>query len=174
MGSNKALLRCSGTTLVQHVSNQVRKAAGSAGVVGQSEYLAELELDVFEDLFPGEGPLGGIITSLTYSTAEWNLIVACDMPAVTADQLSQLLNTARGLDCDAAIPISDDGQAHPLCGVYHRRALPRLRAAWATGTRSVVAALRTIRTEYVPFPDTVGLMNVNTPADWDAFRSTIR
>ncbi len=143
-------------------------------MVGGSESLAGLDLDVVGDLFPNEGPLGGIITALTYSAAEWNLIVACDMPAVTADQLSQLLNTAGGLDCDAAIPISVDGQTHPLCGVYRRRALPGLQAAWAAGTRSVVAALRTIHTEYVPFADTFGLMNVNTPADWDAFRSTIR
>jgi molybdenum cofactor guanylyltransferase len=174
MGSNKALLRCSETTLVQHVSNQVSRAAGSVCVVGPGEALTGLGLEIIEDLFPGHGPLGGIITALTHSTAEWNLIVACDMPRVTAEQLAGLLDTARTLDRDAVIPVSPDGQEHPLCGVYSRRSLPGLTAAWAGGTRSVVGALRNIRTEYLPFADISAFMNVNTPADWDAFRSTIR
>jgi molybdopterin-guanine dinucleotide biosynthesis protein A len=174
MGSNKALLPWLGTTLVEHVSNQVRLAVGSAHVVGGSDTLAGLGLSVIDDLFPGEGPLGGIITALTNSPAEWNLIVACDMPAVTAGELARLLETAGRLDCDAAIPKSADEREHPLCGVYRRQALPKLRDAWERGTRSVVAALGAIRTAYVPVEDARGLTNVNTPADWDALRSTIR
>jgi molybdenum cofactor guanylyltransferase len=170
MGSNKALLRCSETTLVEHVSNQVRRAAGSVHVVGDGSKLGGVSLDIIEDLFPGEGPLGGIITALTYTTAEWNLVVACDMPAVSPEWLAQLLHTASATGRDAFVPVSPDGQEHPLCGVYRATALRGLRNAWDAGTRSAIRALGSIQTAYMPTGNTLPLINVNTPAEWDHFR----
>jgi molybdopterin-guanine dinucleotide biosynthesis protein A len=173
MGSDKALLRTSETTLLEHVSNQVRAAAGSVHVVGRTGPLPAVGIDVIEDLFPREGPFGGIITALTHSTAEWNLIVACDMPAVTAAFLKDLLKAAGRGSSVALVPVDENGRPHPLCAVYHSSAVEAFRVAWTQGVRSAVGALRSVRTEYRRYSDTEALTNVNTPADWDAFRSTI-
>src|SRR5688500_11675976 len=94
MGRSKALLPFRGATLIEHVVNQVAIVATPVRVVGSPEALRGMSLDILEDLFPGEGPLGGIVTSLTYSRAALNLIVACDMPSVTSEWLGELLNAA--------------------------------------------------------------------------------
>ena len=61
--------------------------------------------------------------------AEWNLIVACDMPGLSGVALAALMSEAgKTLDADVLIP-DCGGSAQPLCAVYHRRALATIRQA---------------------------------------------
>jgi len=168
MGTNKALLPFGGTTLVQHVSNQVAEATRHVYVIGPREHLGDLKVPVIDDLFPGEGPLGAIVTALTFSFTEWNLVVACDMPSVTSEMLRTLFHHAVQSECDALVPATSDGRRHPLCAVYRTTALPGLRAAWSGGLRRVYDALDRIRTEYLPCGRRA-VTNVNTPAEWEAY-----
>src|SRR5689334_10760354 len=81
---------CRGTTLVQHVAREVALAAGSAVLVGSPVLYGALEFRVTPDCYPGEGPLGGILTALCDTAADWNAVVACDMPGVAAPFLRML------------------------------------------------------------------------------------
>src|SRR5438132_12062068 len=94
MGRDKAGLPYQGGTLAGAVARAVEAAAGSAILVGNPG------LGGIPDLYPGEGPLGGILTALNHTTTEWNLIVACDMPELTSSFLSGLLAQAETAACD--------------------------------------------------------------------------
>src|SRR5271157_6037661 len=100
MGSDKALLRYRGATLVQAVAEAVSQAAGRPLLVGSRVRYGGLGYEVIPDLYPGEGPLGGVLTALQNSSAEWNLIVACDMPELTGEFLGGLMEAAEGRDCE--------------------------------------------------------------------------
>ena len=59
---------------------------------------------VIPDLIPDAGPLGGVYTALSQSPADWNLMVACDMPEVTVDLLEDLFAAAEGSHADCVVP----------------------------------------------------------------------
>jgi molybdenum cofactor guanylyltransferase len=144
MGRNKALLPFRGGVLIESVAGIVRQAAGEAILVGDPNLYAALGFTVVPDLYPGEGPLGGILTALRHSGASWNLMVACDMPDLTVDFLNDLFARAEGSGADALLPAGPSGRLEPLCAVYHSRSRPALL--------DVAEAAR--------------FHNVNTPEDW--------
>src|SRR5271170_8361327 len=90
MGRDKALLELNGVVLIVRAADLVESVTGACAVVGDSVRLEGLSLRVIADDFPGAGPLGGIATALRTSNAGWNLIVACDLPYLTAAWLKHL------------------------------------------------------------------------------------
>jgi len=164
MGRDKASLPFRGGTLADAVSHAVREAAGSAVFVGNPPL-------GIPDLFPGEGPLGGILTALHHSEAEWNLIVACDMPEITADVLRQLLDRAeaatggRAAGCDALLPCHE-GKPEPLCAVYRLGARDTMERHFNSGVRKVTAALDGLTVVRLEIAEVRAFQNVNTPRDW--------
>jgi molybdenum cofactor guanylyltransferase len=167
MGRDKALLPFDGATLLEQIAARVRAAAGSVTLIGSPERYAGLGLPVAADLIEGCGPIGGVYTALKISQAPWNLIVACDMPAVTTGFLAGLLEAARDTDAECLAPETGAGR-HPLCAVYHRRALMALQCAIDHKSFKMHDLLSSIRTVSWPAADASLLENVNTPVEWGA------
>src|SRR5215471_2768618 len=94
MGRDKALLEIEGSRLICRVAEAVAGAAGSVTIVGDPEKYGSLGYPVCEDVFRGCGPLAGVHAALAASVADWNLLVACDMPDVEPGFLTELLEQA--------------------------------------------------------------------------------
>lgn len=163
MGRHKALIPWQGSTLLETVATRVFEAAGSVTVIGPPERYPSIPLQVVADLRPGLGPLAGIESALEQTTAEWNLILACDMPFVTAAFMRELLEKAERLNPDCLVPFA--GRLQPLCAVYHRRCLEPFRRALDGGTRSMIDALATVVLMRHPVNEGALFANLNTPAD---------
>jgi molybdenum cofactor guanylyltransferase len=131
--------------------------------------LADLGLDIVADR-DDTGALGALWTALDAASTELVVVVAGDMPFLTADFVRALLHAAAGHD--AAVPRTADGW-HPLAAVYRRSAGPTLRAALDAGERRVVAAVTALDCAVLDDgvlaaldPDGTLLCNVNTPDDY--------
>jgi len=166
MGRNKALLPWKGTPLAALAASKVMAAAGSAALVGPPEALAGLGYEVIADLYPGQGPLGGVITALRASQADWNLILACDMPLVPVDFLHALLAAAEssGVSCLAAC--SAPGRLEPLCAVWRREILSDLEELFHNGVRKMETALEAAGAAALSADEPQWFWNLNTPEDW--------
>ena len=160
MGRDKARLPFRGGDLVSAVAAAVARAAGNVTLVGHRE------LPAIPDRYPGEGPLGGILTALHHTSADWNLIVACDMPDVSDAFLGELVAQAMQSRANVLLPCGPDGLPQPLCAVYHRRALAALEDHFVRGVRKVTAALEGIAVERLAVAELSHFQNVNTPEDW--------
>ncbi len=169
MGRDKAFLPFRGDALGAWVARAVARAAGHAVLVGDPKLYSALGFPVIPDLYAGEGPLGGILTALADTTAEWNLVTACDMPGIAPGFLGRLFETARNGGADAVVPIGPSGRLEPLCAVYHRRSLWALEAAFARGVRKIAEGLEDLRTVLLPATEVSPFQNVNTPSEWLAY-----
>jgi molybdenum cofactor guanylyltransferase len=163
MGRDKARLPYRGADLVSVVAREVARAAGNVTLVGHPD------LPAIPDRYPGEGPLGGILTALHHTSADWNLIVACDMPEISGEFLSGLVAHAMRSPAGILLPCSPDGLPEPLCAVYRRSILPALEDHFARGTRKVTAAFAGIDVERLAVAELSLFQNVNTPEDWAAY-----
>jgi len=173
MGRDKALLELEGVALIVRTARLVESVAERCAIVGDTVRLEGLELRVIEDEFPGAGPLGGIATALRSSEAEWNLIVACDLPYLTREWLEFLIGHGMQSDADAVLPMNERG-AEPLCAMYQKRAESAIRAALDRGVRKVTDGLAEVRIKFIEPRewkgfDSDGLLfkNMNSPADYE-------
>ncbi len=170
-GVNKADLRIGGRRIVERQLEALRQAADPVFIVsGNHREFDDLGIGVVADLVDGAGSLGGIYTALSSSPRDRTIIVACDMPYLTA-ALMQLL--VRASDADVVIPRSEKG-LQPLCAVWSARALEPIRRRVHDKKLKVLSVLEELRVEEIgpevlASCDPHGLLfvNVNTPHDYE-------
>jgi molybdopterin-guanine dinucleotide biosynthesis protein A len=166
MGRDKALLPYQGTTLVAHIAARVAAAAGCVTLVGSSGRYRDLPYATIDDLRPGSGPAGGLEAALHASKAEWNLLVACDMPRLTAGFLRNLFEAAETSGERCLVPVSPSGRLEPLCAVYRRDCAAGVSDALARGIRKMTAVVAALGAVHWPVDEGVWFENLNTPGDW--------
>jgi molybdopterin-guanine dinucleotide biosynthesis protein A len=179
MHADKGLLEIAGVPMIVRAARLVESVVvAPAVVVGTPEKYRGLGLRAMADDWPGCGPLGGIATALRASSAEWNLIVACDLPYLTRVWLEYLLQRARDSAEEAVVAMNPTAAnkrgAEPLCAMYHKGSEPAIRRTLERGVRKVTDGLAELRVEMIEPAkwkgfDSDGLLfkNVNTPADYE-------
>jgi molybdopterin-guanine dinucleotide biosynthesis protein A len=126
-----------------------------------------LGLPVIPDRFPGVGPLAGIEAALNATNVEWNLLVACDMPALDASVLEELFVASEG--ADGAVPSYGDGRIEHLSAVLHARCHAAVLAALEVGVFKVSDVLARLKLRYVPVSNPDTFANLNTPEDLERY-----
>ena len=180
-GLDKALAKLEGQSMLERMGNLLRGTTEKISVVappGRYTGLGQLSLTMN---WPGEGPLGGIISALMDARAQnhlhtWCLIVGCDMPFLTNEWLAYLVERALASGAAVVAPRSTLG-LEPLCACWHTRATGKLQYALGDGVRKVTEAMKRIEMEVVDENDwkrfdKAGRLfwNMNTPADYEEAR----
>ncbi|HEX8764691.1 MAG TPA: molybdenum cofactor guanylyltransferase [Candidatus Acidoferrum sp.] len=180
-GFDKARAQLNGETMLGRMCALLKDATGSVGVVAPFGRYAELGERIVEDRWPGEGPLGGIITALMDARAQdhqlaWCLVVGCDMPFLTAELLRYLRDRALASSAAVVTPQSANG-LEPLCSCWHTNATGKLQYAFEDGIRKVTEAMKRVSMEVVDerewarFDKSGRLFwNMNTPAEYEEAR----
>jgi len=173
-GVNKGTLPLGDLPIVDRQLEALRAVASIVFVVGpDSPAWSARGLTVVPDEQPGMGPLGGIYTAIVRSPCERTLVVACDMPFLSADVLGRLASVE---DADLVIPRSARGH-EPLCAIYTRACLPDIRARMARGALQAGQLPQGVRIAELG-PEMLGMdervfVNVNTPHDYERAKGLI-
>ena len=177
-GRDKALVEFGGQSMLARTIELMQHATKKIRIVGSPEKYAEFGIKIIGDRWPGEGPLGGIITALEDAAenaekSRWSLMVSCDMPFLTEDWLKFLAERAARSRAQVVLPHSASGP-EPLCACYRTDAASALRAAFETGVRKITDALKHVSTEVLDETDwkrfdSAGRLfwNINTSADYE-------
>lgn len=118
------------------------------------------------DEHPDEGPLGGIITALRWSPHDLVVVIACDMPFLTAEPIAGLISAARSSPEVAGVLVELDGRAQPLTAIWRRSlALEVLSTAFATGERAPRRLLDALPIATITCADPDALIDLDSPTD---------
>ena len=165
MGADKAEVSVGGRPMARVVADALA-AGGCHSVVAVGGAALSHGLPVVDDVAPGEGPLGAVLSVLESVVAAADtgpvLVVSCDLPMLDAPTVSLLLDRAALGDADLVVATTD--RLQPLVAVWSVGALGVVRHQFAAGERSIRRVVPLLDVALVPVrPDAV--RNVNTPAD---------
>jgi molybdopterin-guanine dinucleotide biosynthesis protein A len=180
MGQEKGLLEFGGEPLIVRTARLIEPLVTEVTVVGSPERYGALGPRAIADQNLGgrEGkeamrvPLVGIATALSATKVPWNLILACDLPYLTAEWLDWLVGRAVDSDAQIVMPRTSGG-FEPLAAVYRRECAAPIVAALERGVRKVTDAMAEFRMECLSEsewnkhdPESRVLRNMNTPSDY--------
>ena len=168
-GRDKSALIVGDRTILERQIAELTTIAGEILIVGGRRESVE-GARLVSDLVPGCGPLGGLHTALSESQGEATIVIACDMPYVSAPFLGHLLSLTDG--ADAVVPRTEHGY-HPLCAAYTRACLAPAAARLADGRLKMLDLFEDVRVRVVAVDeiDLFGdhdrlLANVNSPIEY--------
>jgi len=172
-GRDKSALRIGAVSILEHQLGVLRDLTPHILVIGHRAQNPSPGVRGVPDRVAG-GALGGLYTALVEAPTEQVLVIACDMPFVSAPFLTALARLGAG--ADAVVPCDARGR-HPLCASYQRRIADHIRQQLADGVRRIGEALADLHVremgldELAPFDEDGRLLtNVNTYDDYDRAR----
>lgn len=116
MGAEKGLQELCGKPLIHYAIEALSGLCNTIIISSSSDVFNPLGYKVVADVFPGIGPMGGIYSTLKQSNTEENLVLSCDLPFVSAELMSFILENSKGYE--VAVPWLGDQHYEPLCGYY--------------------------------------------------------
>jgi molybdopterin-guanine dinucleotide biosynthesis protein A len=184
-GRDKSALVIGGRTILERQIEVLLEVAGDLMIVG-GPHRPDLPAVIRQvpDSVPGCGPLGGLHTALSAAREKAAVVLACDMPYVTAPLLNYLLaalNVAGGSnpaqEVDIVVPKTERGY-HPLCAVYTSACLEPAARRLADGRLKLTGLFDDVRVRVVTGesltmfgdPDRL-LVNVNTSIEYRAIEA---
>jgi molybdopterin-guanine dinucleotide biosynthesis protein A len=167
-GRDKASALLLGRPMLDWVCSAVAAVCGRVLVVapeGRALPAVQAIVERIDDAFPGEGPLGGLISGFR-ALGSGNLVaVGCDVPLLERQDLEAVAAALEGHD--AAWPVVA-GRPQPLAAAYDlERCLPKLEALFASGERRLLALRDSlvIRDVAIHPAREMAFRSVNTRAD---------
>ena len=168
MGRDKALLERGGQSQLAYIANLLEDHVDRVFVSTREDQKDEPERRRFDqvvDHYEDMGPLAGILSAMEdYPEADW-LVVACDLPNISAATLRELLDNRSSQHAFTAYTSSHDGLPEPLCAFYPARSLALLRRFADDGIHCPRKILIRSDTHLLEQSDPASLDNVNTPHD---------
>ena len=171
-GADKASLTVGRARIIDRQLAALSAVADDIRIVGHDPArYAGLGVRVIPDAIADAGPLGGIYSALLDAAHDRVLVIACDLPFVTAGLLARLVDESRiAGGADAVVPRSARG-LEPLCALYLTRCAAAARDRIGRGALQVTGLLDAVRTRILepdalaPYDEGALFENVNTPHD---------
>ena len=177
MGRDKTLENISNRSLLQLVVDSLSGydceiIIATAANKPLQQHIDYPKLRIVSDIYPDKGPLGGIYIGLTASNSFYNLVVAGDMPFLSAELLRYMIELSHGFD--AVVPRSGEGMVNPLHAIYSKNCLGNMKTQLERNQLEVCSVLNTLHVRYVERaecqrfdPQLLTFFNINCQADLD-------
>jgi molybdopterin-guanine dinucleotide biosynthesis protein A len=170
MHRNKAILTCprlGSADLVSHACQQLKSVINNNYFLANSRRGCPTDFKFIADQNPAGGPLQALQEFLPRCETEFLLVMPLDMPLVTSEQLSSVVDYVNLSPATSYFCLNSDGQAcFPL--VINENNFAELQELT---TDKMFDAMRQIGAQALPesVVSAASLININTPQHWREF-----
>lgn len=187
-GQDKCLIRLANKPLILHVVDRISALVDEIAVVVGSSSQEEMfsaslksKFKVLVDKLNVQSPLVGVLTGFENLSADYSLLLPCDMPFISRQIATLLLDLCVGKG--ATIPRWPNGYIEPLQSTYHvKSAINAAQKALGEGKLNLASMIDNISgVRYVSTlvlqqfdPKLLTFFNVNTPADFKRAESMLK
>ena len=173
MGENKAFIEIEGAPIIHKIYNLFKELFREIMIVtNQKELFLNFESNIYSDLLPNKGPLGGLYTGIFFSTFNYSFCVACDMPFIKKPLVQYLMGYIQDADdVDVIVPRTKDG-LQPLHAIYSKNCLEPIKKIIDQGKYKIIDIYDMVKVKIIQENDFISFdplsesfINVNTPTE---------
>ncbi len=173
MGEDKGLLLLNGVPMVQHLIHLFEELKIPTIIIANNSEYKQFNLPIFNDIVEEKGPAGGILTGLTHSPTEKNIIVSCDSPFVTKELILFLIKSHQ--ENQVTIPFYQN-RIHPLIGIYEKSARRIIQSCIERKQLKIRFILEELNTRQIEIPEHIAqngksLTNINTKEELNQLKN---
>ena len=173
-GHDKVLERFGNISLLEKVISHIEPISREIIIVTAKERnFAQLanrpKIRLINDIFPGQGSLGGIYTGLVKSESFYNLVVAADMPFLNESLLRYMIKVANGYDF--VLPRVNKWY-EPLHAIYSRNCIDPINTILEQNKKVIVELFNYVKVRFIEAeeidrfdPKHLSFFNINTRED---------
>ena len=182
-GHDKILERIGNTNLLEKVISLVDPISKNIIIVTAKEraltrIAKHPKVKIVNDIFPGQGSLGGIYTGLVKSDSFYNLVVAADMPFLNESLLRYMIKVADGYD----FVLPRVGKWYePLHAIYSKNCINPINSILEKGKKVIVELFDYVKVKFIEVkeidrfdPKHLSFFNINTKEDLEIAKSIAR
>ena len=164
MGIPKGEMDFLGRPLIERAIDALIEAGASEVIiVGGKPFVSNAEgVRSVEDVYPDEGPLGGLITGLLNARMEQAVVLSNDLMSIDGSTIRRILDF--GQLADLAIPMAG-GVPQVLTALWKVSCLKVLESAFKSGSRSLKSVLGNFDVVEILELDDAKFVNANTQSD---------
>jgi molybdopterin-guanine dinucleotide biosynthesis protein A len=172
MGTDKALVLYKNKPMLQRVYQVAASCTEQVYVLTpwkeRYQNILPSDCNYILETQPGKGPVNGLSEGLTRISADWILLLACDLPLLDVEIIQSWINKLAQIPTStlALVPRRADIW-EPMCGFYRKEAKTELDSFLESGKRSFQELLSSIEVEILNVDGKADLMlfNCNSPGD---------
>lgn len=183
MGTDKALLRIAGKTIIERTRNLMLNIFENVLLsTNDFESYRFLGLPMVADIYKNHGPLSGIHAALVSSATVKNFFLSCDLPLMEEEMIRYIIGykSLRQI----SIPSANERMQH-LCGIYRKSLVPIIENIlsnsihWKKENGKSAASVKKliskvgaeiIETGSLPFYKEDIFFNMNSPDDFEIIK----
>ncbi|WP_370476616.1 molybdenum cofactor guanylyltransferase [Tamlana flava] len=116
MGTDKGFLSFKGKLFIEHSIDALNPLVSEIIIISDNAAYDAFKLRRIEDEIKDAGPLAGLYSGLKQSKTEYNLVLSCDIPLITSEILTLLIEA---VDVNSeVIHIESKNKTMPLIALY--------------------------------------------------------
>ena len=165
MGQDKALMKMSGKTMIQHVVDNLAKVFDEVFISGNRSG-DPVPMNVIKDRYEQKGPMEGIRSALEHCQEDI-FVCSCDMPFVSTELMKDILQRR----AENKISIAEcEGKVYPVLGIYPYVVLDVLANSIKNDRLRMTRFLEQQDAHYIQYDESFRpqFLNINTPAECHA------